>query len=780
MKLPLKFLEKKEKAEYFLSLVLGHEKTTAVIFEKIGSAIKYVSSDEENFKDNIETASENEFLDCLDKVITTAETALPESIETHKTLFGLKDNWIEEDKIKKEYLEKLKKASDELTLEPIGFLAFSESLVNLIQKEEGAPLTAILASIGNKYLTIFWVKGGKIIENKLSEIHESASYTVDALMKHFQNGGNLPTKIILLNSDEDELTQEFIGHQWSKSLSFLHIPQIESLPKDATAKAMLLGAATQMGTQLIYDHSQAFEENQIPEKENITDGKEILEEEKTLLDEIQTQPVQLETDNFEVVKDKEIIEEKPPTETAEVSSDFFGFIEGADVTKTAPAKILVDKNIPDEIKNETIEEIAEEIKLEDEIKNPFPVNIGLMTDKIKVALPKIFGFIRKIKVNLGIFSFLKTKNKLVLIIPVILLLLILWVLYLYLFKTTVQINVFVNPRSEQKQEPVTFSSTTDIASKTLSFETVTISETGSTTTNATGKKYIGEKSKGTVTIFNNSSSTVSFSASDTIISSNSLKYSLDKDVSVASASGDVFSGTTPGTANVTVTASDIGQDYNLPSGTKFSVGSSSDTAAKNDNAFSGGTKKSITVVSNDDLNKLLSNLPKNLEQKAKDDLKTKQTSDKTIISPFISEDVTNKSFNKKENEESSSVTLNGTVEFNAISYLNKDMEDFANSLFTSDEKIMSDNLTITAKNIKPQKNDTIIADLTVNAKLMPKVNLDDLRKQIAGFSVTKANNTLSNLPQVTDVNIIFNPNIPLLPKNLPGDYKKIFVNITSK
>jgi T5SS/PEP-CTERM-associated repeat protein len=784
MKLPLKFLAKKEKTEYYLSLVLQHEKAVAVIFEKIGTTIKYISSDEESFKDNIEVATMEEFLDCLDKVITTAETALPENIETHKTIFGLKDDWIEDDKIKKEYLEKLKKVSDELALEPIGFLAFSESLINLIQKNEGAPLTAILASIGEKYATVYWIKGGKIIETKQSEIHESVSFTVDALMKHFQSGGSFPTKIILYNSDEEELTQEFIGHQWSKSLSFLHIPQIESLPKDATTKAVLLGASTQMGTQLIYEETKNIEENISQNKIRAIMPEEENEEDKTLLEEVQaetqTQPEQLESDNFEFVENEDIIEEKSPTEIEEVSSEFFGFVEGIDVTKTAPAKISIEENIPDEVKSETIEEIAEEVKLEEEIKNPLPINFGLVTEKIKIFLPKVFGLTEKIKINSEIFSFLKTKNKLLLIIPVVLILLILYVLYLYLFTTTVQINVFVNPKSEQKEESVIFSTNTDLANKTLSFETVTVSETGSTTTNATGKKYVGDKAKGTVTIFNNSNSTVTFSAGDTITSSNSLKYTLDKDISVASASGDVFSGTTPGTASTTVTASDIGQDYNLPSGTKFSIGSNSDLAAKNDNAFSGGTKKAITVVSVDDLNKLLSDLPKNLEQKAKDDLKTKQTSDNTIIVPFISETVSNKSFNKKENDEASNVTLNGTVEFDAISYLNKDMEDFANSLFSSDEKILSNNLTVTAKNIKQQKDQTINADLTINAKLMPKVNIDDLRKQIAGFSETKATNTLSNLPQTQSVNINFNPNIPLLPKNLPGDYKKIFINITSK
>ncbi len=770
MKIPLGFLEKKEKVEYYLALVLQNEKVNSVIFEKQGQALKYISSDEEYFKNTIEDATEIEFLDILDKVITTAETALPESIETHKTLFGLKDNWIENDKIKKEYLEKLKKAGDELALEPIGFLAFSESLINLIQKEEGAPLTSVLVNVGKKHITVYWIKGGKILETKTSEIHDSPSFTTDALMKHFQSGGSLPSKIIIFNSDEEELTQEFIGHQWSKSLSFLHIPQVESLPQDAAAKAMLLGAATQMGTQLVYDYSKNLE-TEVEEEMTHDEEQKSEETQKGMPEERKTE----ETEGFE-----EPAITKPVGEVTEATAEFFGFVEGKDVTETAPSKISLDKDVPSQITEESIEEIPDEIKTEEEKKIPLPINIGFVSEKIKTVLPKAFNLVDKIKINRQFLSSLKSGNKLLLIIPLILVLLVFWILYVYLFQTSVQINVYVNPKQEQKTTPVTFSNATDITNKTIAFETVSVTETGSVSTNTTGKKNVGQAAKGTVTIFNNSNSVMDFPQGTTITSSNNLNYTTDKEVTVASASGDVFSGTTPGTAGVTVTAADIGQDYNLPSGTKFSIGTNPDVAAKNDSAFSGGSSKSVVVVSSDDLNKLLTDLPKSLEQKAKQDLQAKSTPDRTVIGQFISETVSNKDFSNKEGDQVSTVGLNGTVTFDAISYLNSDMDNLANSLFASDERIMSNDLTVNAANIKQQANQDITAEITINAGLMPKIDIDSLRKQIAGFSKTKATNTLDNLVQAQRVQFNFNPGIPLLPQNLPEDYRKIFINITTK
>jgi hypothetical protein len=249
---------KKENVEYFLALILRNEAVKAVIFEKSENSIKYLNQADAHFTTTIEEATQEEFLTALDKAITSAETILPQNIVTHKTLYGLKDSWVEDNKIKKEYLEKLKKAGEELSLDPIGFLVFSESIINLIQKEEGAPVTAILTEIGEKIVTVSLVKAGRIIEVRSAEIHDSIPFTVDTILKHLQTPEVMPSRIIVYNGHAKDLSQEFLGHKWSKSLPFLHMPQTMSLPNDSDVKAVLLGAATQMGANLIFDHTKAI------------------------------------------------------------------------------------------------------------------------------------------------------------------------------------------------------------------------------------------------------------------------------------------------------------------------------------------------------------------------------------------------------------------------------------------------------------------------------------------------------------------------------------------
>lgn len=765
MKLPILLgKEKKESAQYYLGLVLGNEKATSVIFEKIGNTIKFVASDEEYFKNTIEDATTEEFLDTLDKVITSAETSLPDNVETKKTLFGVKDSWIEEGKLKKEYLEKLKKATDELALEPIGFLVSTESVINLITKEEGAPVTAILCDMGKKYITVSWVRNGKVLETRSSEIHQSPSYTVDTLLKHFQSPGNLPARVILLDSEEDELTQEFISHTWSRSLNFLHLPQILSLPEDAIVKAVLLGAATQMGTQLLYDSPKNEEEHPvriIPDEtleEKNLEGNETLEE--------------------KVSEEKEAL----GYVSEDSSMEFFGFVENADIAKTKIPEIKINENIPERLVEEKTEEIPEDVKTEEEKKTPLPVNAALATTKIKnfvFSLPKI---IKKIKFNKELLLLLVSGNKKVLAVPFVILVLLLGLLYVYLFNTKATVEVFVNPREEEKTTSVTFSSAspTDVKNGVLAAQFVSVEEEGSVTLPATGKKDIGNPAKGTVTVFNNGSSSVSFASGTKITSSNDLVFTMDNSVTVASATGDIFSGTKPGTSNVNVTSSEIGQEYNLPSGTKFTIGSNSSVAAKNDNAFSGGTKKSVTVVSENDLNKLLEALPKELEKKARNDIKTKVESGKTILNTFVDETVKSKSFDKKENDQANQVTLKGTVSFKAASYTNSDIESLAKSLFdSSDARAESSNLEVTAKNIIVEKNNDVNADINIKAKILPNIDNESLLKQIAGVSLQKGKNIILNLNQVTNAKISLSPNIPFLPKNLPGNTKNIILKFTS-
>lgn len=777
MKLPsLPLKKKKEKPEYFLALILTNEKLNAVVFEELSGKIKMAGQGEEILEKSVEDLTNEELLSLSDKVISQAETLLPQDVETHKTIFGLKESWTEDNKIKKEYLEKLKKIGQELTLEPMGFIIVTEAIVNMLQKEEGAPVSAVLASIGKKSVTVSLVRAGKIIETKCSQIHEDAAFTVDTLLKHFQLE-LLPSRVIL-NSDDESLSQSFITHQWSKSLPFLHLPQIVNLEEGFDIKSVLFGAATQMGFEVSSD-VMPKKPSQIPPMDDFAPEKEIREEEQ----EVKTQ------EEEETSRDNT---QQTPQRELESSESFgaghFGFV-GEDVAKM-PAEEEKEEE-KEEIKEQEPQKAVEE----DEQFRKFPETARADYEEksfgakksfafaplFKNFLPSVLGFFGKIKIP-GSFNF---KNKTAgLILAAVIGFIVLIVAFYYL-TLSATVTIDINPQNTQTSKNVTFSTSakSDLENAVISGELIEVSEDGSVSTPATGKKETGTNAKGTITLYSRFTQDKTFPQGTAVASSNGLEFTLDKDVKVASASADASAD--PKTADVAVVAKKIGKEYNLPSGAKFTVGSfsTSDIIAKNNDPFSGGDKKDITVVSEEDVDKLGKDIIKSLDQKAKESLAKKIDNDKVLISALFDPVVDSKKFDKKVNDEAGKVNLSATVTYKGLSYSKKDLVNFVKDSLKDklpeDLTINEDDLKIDVTDTKKTSETEIGATLKIKAMLVPDIDKDKLAQELAGLSIKNARQKLSKLPQISNTVVTVSPRLPFFPEFLPKSGKKIKVIINS-
>lgn len=738
MKLPnLPFLEKKQKSEFFLSLVLRDEKASAVVFEEVNGRINVVGEHFENFKDSIENASEEELLNVVDKAVSTAEQSLPEGVESQKTIFGVKQDWVVDGKINKDYLAKLKKLSDALSFKPMGFLVIPEAISHLLQKEEGAPVSAIFVETEGNRVSASLVKAGRILETKTALIEgDSISNAIDLLIKHFTSAEILPSRIILISGGNEKLVQELTAHKWSHELGFLHIPKISALPLNFDARAVLNGAAMQMGFDVLEASLKSAEKE---DKTNIDDQDTTIKdanEDKTL---------------------------------AEVASEF-GFVEKDIKADKAPKTAVDDLRQSDNIKiSDQFREIPEEVKLKTADSKPFPINAATMALLIKYALGKI---------HLGkMIRFVGASRKRFLLVAFPLFLIFLIIIF-YVFLRSAIVTLDINPRETDKTENITFSESevTDASKNIISAEFLKVSEDGKKSIPTTGKKETGDKAKGTVTIFNNNDTGKTIPTGTTLMSPNNLKFLTDKAVTVASASGDIFSGTEPGKANVSVTAEKFGTNYNFPSNTKFSIEGASSIAAKNDEAFSGGTKKEIKVVSRADVDKLTKDLQKQLEAEAKTDILKKAKSDSVTLPNFISITFDRKSFNKDVDEEANELSLTATVSFLGISYKKSELVSYAkDKLKKSVEEGMTideDRIDVQASDIKKDKTKTS-AKIKIKAGLIPLIDEKGLSKQIAGNSIEDATKKLSEIPEVNNVKINVFLNLPVLPKNLPFSSGKI-------
>lgn len=785
MKLPIPFIgQKKQNTDYYLALILTDEKADAIILQENHGTLKRINSHEEHFSISIEDISKEDFITVIDRTISRAEEILPPDIETHQTVFGVKANWVDQEskKIKKEYLDKLKKVCDALDLTPIGFMVTTEAVIHLLQEEEGAPLSAVFAEVEKSQITLSLYRGGKVVET-LSHPHgDSAPATVDRLLGHF-TVPVLPARIVLLLNKPDERTQQaFIAHQWSKSLPFLHIPQVMVLPPHYDNRAVIFGAAKQMGFTVLPETSEDMSTPVAPNT-NIEDETIVgtsVQEELPALDPIKKD------------EDEELTEITSPEVTEGEKGGDFGFVINGEASERPKLHQAPQPHTPlheeaalpphPEIR-EPLHNLRPEPELYEEADEE-PARTGkklpILSALQKLRLPENIKF-----PNIGRLS--KNKTVIKIVLPMLAVIILVFGIYSYYVngvKATVLLTVA--PKTVDQEETITFSTSSgsDFSSNVLAAQTITASVEGETSADATGKKDVGEKAKGSITIYNNDSEAANLSANTELKSNNGEIFVLDSSVKVPAASGDIFTGTKPGTVQANVTAKELGTDGNLPSGTRFSVGSNSDLAARNENAFSGGTKKNVTVVSKEDLAKLRTELTKKLQSNAQSALAKEAGSGETVL-PFVGNGALQKEkFDKKEGEETKKITLKGTVSFSGMSYQNEELKNFAQTLiknkYEQDTTVAPDSVNETVKNVTQKNTKTAEATITLQAGLLPKIDTQDVIANIQEKSLANAKETIANLPQVTQTDITFSPPIPLLPNLFPRLPKQLTVEVKTQ
>jgi len=757
VKLPfLDFFKRQSPRDYFLALLFRDEEIRAVVFEQIAGRIQVIGEGLANLPESVETISDEALLNSADQAISVAEKNLPNGVVTHKTVFGVKETWVTDSHITKDYLTRLKGISQQLELTPIGFLVFPEAIAHLLQKEEGAPVSAILIDAGQKKIALTLIRAGRIVETKEITKEEELTTTVESGLKEFENIEIFPSRLILFDKGDKTLEKKFLLHHWSKSLPFLHVPQVTTLAHDFDTRAILFGTATQMGLSAIDLVKQP-----LPEAKTIEEVNEIEKGEFKIEKEIkQSDEGKHENKNEErSIKFNEIESEKV--------DESFGFVKNADISEE---KGIIKSNFSKKEASNYSENLLEEEK-EEEIPTGTAFGFSTLGPIFFEGAKRVFANVLKYRqmVNLP-------GNKIALLLgPLIVVFLILGFIF-YFFALHAKVNLILSANKISQDASVTFvqGGSTDISKSIVGGSSVEVTEDGNTTGTATGTKDIGDKAKGSITIFNSDSDSHTLDSGIIITCtsncSGNLQFTLDSSVTIASGSSDPTN-LSAGTATVNVTAVNIGTEYNVPSGAKFSIPNSSVLAAKNSNAFSGGTKKSVTVVAQKDIDSTLTQLTNNLKDKAKSDILGKVGQDQEVLPEFISTTITKKSSDKNIGDEANSFNQTATISFAGFAYKKSDIENLAKSAFAgklpAGENFTTEGFTFSIADMT-NKNNATTAHLNLKASLAPNVNTKDLAKEIAGKSFSDARSILSKIPQFSDATFMLSPNLFFLPKGLPN------------
>ncbi len=707
-----KFLpNNQEKKDYFLALEICREKIKTAACEIREGEVEVLATAISNF-----SGSWDEATTAADEAISQVEAKFPPEIEVNKVVLGLPTEYTSEGKIETEKLSNIRTLLGKLSLTPLGFVEIPLAVINFLQRQEGGPQTLILVRAGEQ-LDVSLVRIGKITNTASAPRTDNIALDLEKAIASFTGVEILPSRILVFDGhDLENVKQSLMNHPWVTRASFLHFPKIETAPEDLDIKSVAFAGASE-----------------------IAQVEEMVGEEKAETAETKEE-IPAQSNDFGFVKDEDILEKQP--------------VQRAENLPSVPPPPFSQEERP----------VGPTTK-----KFNFP--------KIGLALPlsKLSNLFVKLKQGIG--GRIPRSNKIALVgVFVVLAILILGggAMAASWYFPTAKVNLLLKPQTlEQPMELILNSKATSIneANKEIPAFTVEVDEKETKKATTTGKKTVGEPAKGEVSIYNKTTNSKTLKQGTTILSSNNLKFTLDSDVTIASASESVGS-LTFGRQNAKVTASAIGPEGNLGVGQDFHFADFPTTSysARNDVAFSGGTSREVSVVSKADQEKLLSSATTELTESAKKDLQGKLGAGEKIIEQTISGAVATKKFDKDVNDEAGEVSLDLSMHFTALSFHDNDLlslleKNIAPSV-PSGFEFKRENVTTQIGEFTKKKDGTLNVTVDFSVNLLPNVNTEEIKKNLLGKSLSEADTYLRSLGNIAGYEINFGRRLPF-GKNLP-------------
>lgn len=353
-----------------------------------------------------------------------------------------------------------------------------------------------------------------------------------------------------------------------------------------------------------------------------------------------------------------------------------------------------------------------------------------------------------------------------------------FVAYEYFFHK-VMLKVYVQSKDLDKKFELTLPVSNDAQSSETSLIKYVSKLNFSDEKNTTGSREIGEKAKGEVTVhnFDNSERTLE---RGTEIKYKDLIFTLDTDAKVASSSGITSDGTKQsGKATVEVTASEIGEEYNVAKGTQFSVDSLAQSlfVAIANETFTGGSKKKVSTVSKADLD----SLELAVEKKAKDEsskvLGAKISNDEVLISDLSEVDIADSTYSKELGEEASKVGIEASSEITYYTinkkHLLKTLQEELGKESSQDYLLDENSITYKIEQVSHEDEKAILT-VNTNANLYKKVDTDQMKKSITLKPIASLTEVLKDRYPVENVEVenttvsfpLFNSWSPLFKQNI--------------
>lgn len=364
--------------------------------------------------------------------------------------------------------------------------------------------------------------------------------------------------------------------------------------------------------------------------------------------------------------------------------------------------------------------------------------------------------------NVPNFDMFRKKLFLLIAGGILLVLFLIWSIW---FAPHATVNIKAKTTKEGIEVPISLdvNGTTDIDAKVIKPTLQQIKKTSTTDFTATGKKDVGEKASGRVTISNCATASSISVPAGTAVSSDGLNFMTATSVSVPGGSASTPFGpcTIPGRASVSVQAQEVGEEYNLSSGSSFTVaGQSSAVSASNNNDFSGGSKRTVTVVSSSDIQTARSKIVKENKDSGRKELEDKfDEKDYVIIDKSYKANATTVTSAPAQDAEASSAKLTVEITYSLLALDKDDVNSILNNALK--EKIDErENQKVYDNGIKQLEfNDYSGSSVTLNTSgyVGPRIDIKDIKPKLVGKNYEDIRQMIKAIDGVDDVNTVFFP-----------------------
>ncbi len=326
-----------------------------------------------------------------------------------------------------------------------------------------------------------------------------------------------------------------------------------------------------------------------------------------------------------------------------------------------------------------------------------------------------------------------------------------------------EVQLKINQKEEQKT--VSVSAQADIEHQPGNFKAEFVKESATTkaTFDATGRKEVGGRANGEITVYNYWSSDPQPLVESTrfIHSSTNKLFRTTESVTVPG-TRIVEGETVPGTTTVNIRASEIGDSYNVSSG-QFNIpglpsAKQEKIYGRTDSGITGGYQKEILVVSQSDYNQAKAKLSEELDKTINEKI-ANRTGEMSLIDNPV-EKILEESASPEVGNEGGSFEMVIKKQIETLAYNQEDFrlavkEQFDSKLSDQNELLPSsldDNIELKNVNFKAEQKEAEIK-VDVDGTVISKIDEDIIKDNLVGKEKIESERYLTGFSQINDARV---------------------------